>query len=320
VHMPASILADVGGFPINTYFLYFEARHNASSAPLAIYLAGGPGEASAYSAFSSETGPCYVNEAGNDTIPNPWSFNDRVNMLYIDQPVQSGFSYTSLVNGSYDLQTGLVTPILAGSTPPQANETIAIGTFPSQDPFMTTNTTVSASRAVWHFAEHFFSSFPGYTTSSKKISIWGNSYGGLWAPEVATQLSKNFKKLPPHHPLTKRNLTIDTIGITDGFIDLAYVAEGYPQFAWNNTYGNHYATKDQYNQAVDNITMSGGLNDMIKECRALVKTSDPLSLAINQTVNEVCSAAEGTAFEILSAFPSLNEVCANPTSPSPTPL
>ena len=75
VNLPASVLTDVGGYDIHSYFVYFEARNNASTAPLAIYLAGGPGESSLYAALDGESGPCYVNLNGTDVINNPWYVN-----------------------------------------------------------------------------------------------------------------------------------------------------------------------------------------------------------------------------------------------------
>ncbi len=56
VHLPRSSLEDVGGYDINTFFLYLEARHNPATAPLVIYLAGGPGESTSYAAFDGELG------------------------------------------------------------------------------------------------------------------------------------------------------------------------------------------------------------------------------------------------------------------------
>jgi carboxypeptidase C (cathepsin A) len=85
--MPAESLRGIANYNISTFFWYFEARHNASTARLTIYLARGPGESSTYSAVSSESGPCYANPDGNSTTINPWSFNNHVNVLYIDQPV-----------------------------------------------------------------------------------------------------------------------------------------------------------------------------------------------------------------------------------------
>jgi hypothetical protein len=34
-----------------------------------------------------ENGPCSVNEFGNGTLPNPYSWNSNANILWIDQPV-----------------------------------------------------------------------------------------------------------------------------------------------------------------------------------------------------------------------------------------
>ncbi len=88
---------------MNTFFWYFESHHDPENAPLAIHLAGDPGESSAYAAANSESGPCYVNPDANSTAINPWSYNNYVNVVYIDQAVQTGFSYDSPVNGTFDL-------------------------------------------------------------------------------------------------------------------------------------------------------------------------------------------------------------------------
>jgi len=37
-----------------------------------------------------ENGPCSVNEFGNGTLPNPYSWNSNANILWIDQPVGKG--------------------------------------------------------------------------------------------------------------------------------------------------------------------------------------------------------------------------------------
>ena len=174
--MPASLLQGIADYNINTFFWYFEARHNSSTAPLAIYLAGGPGESSIYSALSSESGPCYANADGKSSTINPWSFNNHVNVLYIDQPVQTGFSYDTLVNGTYDVLSNAVTPVPQSELHiVETNNTYRLGTFASQNPLTTTNTTVTAAKALWHFAENWLTSFPEFKSSSKDISIWTNS-------------------------------------------------------------------------------------------------------------------------------------------------
>jgi carboxypeptidase C (cathepsin A) len=40
-----------------------------------------------------EHGPCRINNDSSSVTPNPFSWNNEVNMLYIDQPIGTGFSY-----------------------------------------------------------------------------------------------------------------------------------------------------------------------------------------------------------------------------------
>ena len=200
VHLPASALDGIADYNISTFFWYFEARHNPKTAPLAIYLSGGPGEPSSKAAVSSESGPCYVNPDGNSTSINPWSFNEHVNMLYIDQPVQTGFSYNFLINGTFNLETSDVTPSESKDWLPTQNATYRVGTFSGQDSRQTTNTSIASAKALWRFSEHWLTSFPEYNTKSPQISVWGNSYGGYWVPAVTAYFDQQIKKSSPSHP------------------------------------------------------------------------------------------------------------------------
>ena len=78
-------------------------------------------------------------------------------MLYIDQPVQAGFSYNSLINGTFNLESGKVTPIDVSKGLPAQNETLGVGVFANQSKLTTTNNTVASAKALWHFAENWFS-------------------------------------------------------------------------------------------------------------------------------------------------------------------
>lgn len=91
-------------------------------------------------------------------------------MLYIDQPVQVGFSYDSLVNGTIDEIENpfIVTPQDFDKTGiPETNTTFLTGTFPSQEFSNAPNTTSQAANAVWHFMQTWLQEyellpFPGF--------------------------------------------------------------------------------------------------------------------------------------------------------------
>ena len=102
-----------------------------------------------------ENGPCFVTRDSKHTVLNPWSWTNDVNMLYLDQPVQTGFSYDTLINGTVDetLLPFVVTPLSPASPVPELNSTFLLGTFPSQNPQSTANTTATAALAAWHFMQ-----------------------------------------------------------------------------------------------------------------------------------------------------------------------
>lgn len=289
---------------MNIYFMYFEARKNPKTAPTAIYLAGGPGEASSYVALNSENGPCVVNHEGTNTTLNPWSFNNHVNTLYIDQPVQAGFSYSTLINGTFNSTTLVVTPNNATTVPPPAGQ----GIFPNQSVSATTNTTVASVRALWTFSEHWFSSFPGYSTSSRDISVWGSSYAGFYVPELAATVSRRLKKLPHSHPLRERGLRVDAIGVTNGCVDFYYQVEGFPRYAVNNTYGVKFYNDTFYQEIQNNVTKPGGCLDLIDQCRQAGLAGDPDYTGNNATVNQICIGATLFCAAIITPLSAINKV------------
>ncbi|KAH8689543.1 putative carboxypeptidase S1 [Talaromyces proteolyticus] len=80
------------GNNMNMWFWFFEARNNASSAPLAAWFNGGPGCSSMIGLFQ-ENGPChFVNGESTPSLNNN-SFNNFANVIYVDQPIGVGFSY-----------------------------------------------------------------------------------------------------------------------------------------------------------------------------------------------------------------------------------
>jgi carboxypeptidase C (cathepsin A) len=173
-------------YPINLFFWFFEARKDAANAPLALWLNGGPGTSSMKGLFHG-TGPCSVNPDSRTTTLNPWSWNNEVNLLYIDQPVQTGFSYDVLMK-------------------------TAKGVTASQNAFNTAKTSGISARTMWIFSQVFMTEFPGYKSKTKSLSIWSTGYGGRWAPSFGAYfLRRSDKKVANEVPLK-----IDTVGIVNG--------------------------------------------------------------------------------------------------------
>ncbi|GBG30711.1 Carboxypeptidase Y [Hondaea fermentalgiana] len=74
------------------FFWFFESRNKPESDPVAVWLTGGPGCSGMVGLFN-ELGPCKVNKDGASTHLNPNSWNANANMVFIDQPGETGFSY-----------------------------------------------------------------------------------------------------------------------------------------------------------------------------------------------------------------------------------
>lgn len=58
-----------------------------------LWLNGGPGASTMASGLLFEHGPCTVPIGSNDTVRNPYSWNEHLNIIYLDQPVGTGYSY-----------------------------------------------------------------------------------------------------------------------------------------------------------------------------------------------------------------------------------
>lgn len=81
----------------NLFFWYFPARNNAANAPVVLWMQGGPGASSLYGLFM-ENGPVFVN-AQNRLEKRQYSWHLDHHVVYIDNPVGAGFSFTNEAAG-----------------------------------------------------------------------------------------------------------------------------------------------------------------------------------------------------------------------------
>ncbi|GAB0137986.1 hypothetical protein EsDP_00006235 [Epichloe bromicola] len=85
---------DNGDTDKHLFYWFFESRNNPSEDPVLLWLNGGPGCSSLFGLFE-ELGPSSI--PGEDLRPvnNPYSWNTNASVLFVDQPVNAGYSYSS---------------------------------------------------------------------------------------------------------------------------------------------------------------------------------------------------------------------------------
>jgi cathepsin A (carboxypeptidase C) len=136
------------GVDKNYFFWFFEARNNAKTAPLTVWLTGGPG-CSSQLALMTENGPCTPTPDGQNTVNNPYSWNTDSNIMWVDQPAKVGYSYSSSIE-DYD-----------------HNEE-EVGTD------------------LYNFLLAFFEAHPEYKEND--FYVFGESFGGHFVPAITKKI------------------------------------------------------------------------------------------------------------------------------------
>ena len=145
-----------------------------------------------------ELGPCSIYKEGSkvNTSYNPDSWNNHFNMIFLDQPINTGFSYG--------------------------------------DDGTTVSDTPAAGIDVYAFLELFLNRFPEYST--QPFHIAAESYGGIFAPNFASVIYKANKDLAlaPNSRVKHINLASVMLGngLTDPHVQLGSV----PDYACNGPY------------------------------------------------------------------------------------
>jgi carboxypeptidase C (cathepsin A) len=208
------------------FFWFFEAREvDPSTAPLTIWLTGGPGCSSMVGLFQ-ENGPCRIDENGHP-VNNPYSWSNVSNMLYIDQPNQVGFSY-SIPVPAFITHHGQIIELSNNSCPDWIDDlSLQCGTYSYPNVTLTASDTVAAAPAVWAALQGFMGVFPQY--SRHTVNLATESYGGHYGPAFA----EYFKTQTTGEPID-----LNTLLIGNGAIDWAATVQSYYNFTVSpgNTY------------------------------------------------------------------------------------
>ncbi|RMZ67042.1 carboxypeptidase s1 [Pyrenophora seminiperda CCB06] len=277
---------------VHVFFWFFESRRDPASDPFTLWLNGGPGSDSLIGLFE-ENGPCFITENLTATY-NPYSWNNISNMLYISQPVGTGFSYQKQAVGSFNPYSE---DFHYNST-----QWPATGRYPILEPLNEgkIDTTDLAAAAVWALLATVpkFDAKVGALSPSREFNLFTESYGGHYGPAFYSYFYKQNLKIQngsmPGFPMN-----FNSLGIINGIIDEAVQAEQYPEFAVNNTYGIKAYNDTVYSYAKFANNMINGCLYQIAVCRAAAEgnttyyhTDRPITPAqLTPGVLQICNEA-----------------------------
>ncbi|CAG2111056.1 unnamed protein product [Medioppia subpectinata] len=129
------------------FYWFFECEKDPQNAPVVLWLQGGPGGSSLFG-MSTENGPFRFNQNGKTVELAEHSWNSVANVLYLESPSGTGFSYDD--NNNY------------------------------------TNTDESTALDNYLSLESFFVKFPQF--KKNEFYITGESYAGVYIPMLATNI------------------------------------------------------------------------------------------------------------------------------------
>lgn len=144
---------DVNDLDKHFFYWFFESRNDPANDPVILWLNGGPGCSSATGLFF-ELGPSLIN-ATLQPVYNPYSWNSNASVIFLDQPVGVGYSYTK-------------------------GEEI--------------KSTASAAKDVFVFLELFFQKFPEFVKNPFHIAgeSYAGHYIPSFASEIINHADRSF--------------------------------------------------------------------------------------------------------------------------------
>lgn len=338
IGIPPYTLAPIQqNYSLNTFFWFIEARQTPESAPLTIWLNGGPGSSSMFGLFN-EVGPCEVVQMADGsygTQMRTFGWDRASNVLFIDQPNQVGFSYDTATNASLNL---LSKQLFEPPTSPLTDLPSFMylnGTFGSENEndkntyATTANTTEIAAAATWHFLQTWLSTFTQYNPSTRPnvttpnsdepagINLFTESYGGKFGPVFASYFEEKNQEIANGQLSSNSTLAIklQSVGILNGQIDDLIQNYYYPDFAFNNTYGV---------QAISQTAQINALTNYTTMCVPAIQACRSASASLygdNAEANRLCEAAQYTCNNLTALAPAAGyyPYDIRQTVPSPDP-
>jgi carboxypeptidase C (cathepsin A) len=158
------------------HYVLVESQDKPDTDPLLIWFNGGPG-CSSMLGFMQEHGPCIIDDGETELKENPYPWNLRANVLYIESPAGVGFSYGE---NKWDRQF---------------------------NDLLSSHDNLEAVKS-------FYLKFPEY--QKHELYITGESYGGIYVPYLAFRIHEHneMSKLNHRTPINLKGIAVAN-GATD---------------------------------------------------------------------------------------------------------
>ncbi|GLA13373.1 hypothetical protein AnigIFM62618_010362 [Aspergillus niger] len=220
-----------------------------------------------------EHGPCGI-DANGSVYNNPYSWNNASNMLYIDQPVQTGFSYSIPVPGYVDSSTDNVIALPSPACPDYAAD-MSCGTYSYPNVSLTANSTDNAAPNFYRALQGFMGAFPQY--SRETFHFTTESYGGHYGPVFNEYIEEQNAHLQPG----AKKIQLGSVMIGNGWYDPIIQYQAYYNFTVypGNTYDYLPFNKSISSLMYNNLYGPGNCLDQLYDCAA-------------RGIDEICSTAD----------------------------
>ncbi|MCO5573360.1 hypothetical protein L7F22_027129 [Adiantum nelumboides] len=143
------------------FYWFFQSSHrHAAQQPLVLWLNGGPGCSSVGNGALSELGPFFINNSGTGVVLNKNAWTKAANIIFLESPYGTGFSYTNTSSDYRHLSDG---PI---------------------------------AEDAYTFLVRWFQKFPEYARND--FYLVGESYAGHYIPTLARVIVRGNKNPSSH--------------------------------------------------------------------------------------------------------------------------